>query len=47
MTMFFVIVAVVFIVPFVVYMSVKLGTVAWFRGRQIFHELENRNDEDK
>jgi len=32
--------------PFVVYTSVKLGTYAFYRGRQIF-EKENKNGESK
>jgi hypothetical protein len=32
--------------PFVVYVSVKLGTYAFYRGRQIF-EKENENGESK
>lgn len=30
--------------PFVVYVSVKLGTYAFYRGRQLF-EKENKNGE--
>lgn len=32
--------------PYIVYMSVKLGTYAFYRGRQLF-ERENKNGEGK
>lgn len=28
------------VLPFAVYVTVKLGTVAFFRGRQVFHDSE-------
>ena len=34
--------------PFVVYFAVKLGTVAFFRGRQFFNDsIEREKDNDK
>ena len=32
--------------PYIVYLSVKLGTYAFYRGRQLF-ERENKNGESK
>ena len=29
--------------PFIVYVAVKLGTVAWFQGRQVFIESQKEN----
>jgi len=45
--MFFIVGAVVAVLvfPFVVYQSVKLGTFAFYRGKQLFEE--NRHGEEK
>ena len=32
--------------PFAAYMCIKLGTYAWFRGRQLFKQ-ENKDGEEK
>ena len=32
------------VVPYIIYVSVKLGTYAFYRGRQLFNE-ENKNGE--
>ena len=32
---------------FVLYTAVKLGTFAFYRGRQLFHEQEKRNGDEK
>ena len=34
-------------VPFVAYLTVKLSTYAFYRGRQIFQQQENRDGESK
>lgn len=34
-------------VPFVVYLSVKLGTYAFFRGRELFEQTRERRQEAK
>jgi len=33
--------------PWLVYLSVKLGTYAFFRGRALFHEHEERSNGKK
>ncbi len=33
------------VLPFAVYLSVKLGTYAFFRGRQIFYQEESHKEE--
>jgi len=44
MSNLFPILVVMAMVPFMVYASVKLGTYAFYRGRQIFNE-RHRNDD--
>lgn len=41
-----ILVSVVILIPLLVYLSVKMGTMGYYRGRRLFEELEKQEKKD-